>query len=136
MGCSDKREWSWFGELRLFTLQEQQEHQPVSQDSSVLHKVQKYTKEIAPVPESMPSAQLIFKYGRHAQPAAVMGCGYWRSLPPSLIHSLALNILLCYSLPLSPQLQIGALPFNTVDYFQGTRCHNGTTEHVMGIREG
>lgn len=44
----------------LSTLQKWQEQQPVSQDSSVLHKGQKYTctKEVAPVPESTPSAQL------------------------------------------------------------------------------
>lgn len=105
----------------LSTLQKQQEQQPASQDSSVLHKVQKYTctKEVAPVPQSTPSAQLIFKYGKHAQPAAMMGCGYWRSLAPSLSHSLALNILLCCSLPLPLRLQTGALPFNTVGYFLG-----------------
>lgn len=103
----------------LSTLQKRQEQQPASQDPSVLHKVQKYTKEVAPVPRSTPSAQRIFKYGKHAQPAAMMGCGYWRSLAPSLSHSLALNILLCWSLPLPPQLQIGALPFNTADYVLG-----------------
>lgn len=54
-----------------------------------------------------------------------------------LFHwSTAWSIFLHLSLLLFSHLQIGVLQFSIVDYFKGSRCHNGTTQHVKGALEG